>query len=234
MLTMTQVGAIVVAGGASRRFGSDTPKQFLQVSGKPLLAHTVSRIVSCHSIQHVVVVLPAYDFEFSCELMQPYLKGGHIDIVAGGANRHESVYSGLKQIQFNRDALVVVHDGVRPLVDEVITERVILGASKTGGAITAIPIVDTLKVVSEDMVISSTVNRLDHYRAQTPQCFRVGTLLDAFEQARRECFTGTDEASLLERCGIPVQVVIGSVRNIKVTNPEDLDLVRYFLSSDSI
>jgi 2-C-methyl-D-erythritol 4-phosphate cytidylyltransferase len=154
------------------------------------------------------------------------------DVVPGGETRQASVREGLSCLDPAPESLIAVHDGARPLVDTELIAAVIAKASELGGAIAAIPVIETLKRVSEAMAIERTVDRGRYYRAQTPQCFRYDLLTRAFEAARRDGFVGTDEAALVERLGATIQVVNGSERNIKITTPEDLARAEYYLRSE--
>jgi 2-C-methyl-D-erythritol 4-phosphate cytidylyltransferase len=229
---MANASAIIVAGGSGGRFRSETPKQFLSLSGKPLLAHTLSRFQACASIARIVLVLPREGFAAGREIMEPYLGTTPTDVVPGGETRQASVREGLSCLDPAPESLIAVHDGARPLVDTELIAAVIAKASELGGAIAAIPVVETLKRVSEAMAIERTVDRGRYYRAQTPQCFRYDLLTRAFEAARRDGFVGTDEAALVERLGATIQVVNGSERNIKITTPEDLARAEYYLRSE--
>lgn len=230
---MATASAVIVAGGAGSRFRSRTPKQFLSLLGKPLLAHTLARFETCDAICRVVLVLPREGFAEGRETMEPFVGAKPTEIVPGGPTRQASVKEGLSCLDFRPDSLVAVHDGARPLVDGGLITRVVEEASEHGGAIAAIPVVETLKRVSEEMMVERTVDRTRYYRAQTPQCFRYEILQDAFDSAGRDGVVGTDEAALVERLGVTIRVVAGSERNIKVTAPEDMAQAEYYLKAES-
>jgi 2-C-methyl-D-erythritol 4-phosphate cytidylyltransferase len=229
--------AILVAGGSGRRLGSTLPKQFLPVLGKPLLAHTLERFRSSGVIRSIVLVLPREGFERYRREMEPHLDGIDdeieievpVEVVPGGGTRQESVAEGLRAVPPGFDGLVAVHDGARPAVPAALIVHVVEAAAADGAAIAAIPVVETLKEVSEDLFIRTTADRARFYRAQTPQCFPCALLRRALERARVEGFQGTDEAALVERLGTPIRVVPGSEENLKVTTPSDLSLVEYYL-----
>jgi 2-C-methyl-D-erythritol 4-phosphate cytidylyltransferase len=224
--------AIIVAGGSGSRFGSSVPKQFLPVRGKPLLAHTVERLRSSPRIVGTIIVLPRDDFPSAKERMVPFVGEG-VTFVSGGRCRQDSTWEGLSCVEVSDHGLVAVHDGARPLVDSAMIERVVEAAAEHGAAIVAQPVVETLKEVSVDGDVLRTVDRSRLFRAQTPQCFRVDLLRRAFESAMRDGFVGTDEAALVERLGERIRIVEGSEHNIKVTSPEDLARVDYYLSEES-
>ncbi len=151
-----------------------------------------------------------------------------MEVVPGGRSRQESVSEGLGAVPTSYGGLVAVHDGARPAVPPELIVRVVEAAAD-GGAIAALPVVETLKEVSEELLIRRTVDRDRFYRAQTPQCFPCGVLRRALERAREDGFQGTDEAALVERLGVPVRVVLGSEENLKVTTPQDLARAEYYL-----
>ena len=226
---MATANAIIVAGGSGNRFGSDTPKQFLALAGKPLLAHTLARFDACAAVTRIVLVLPRDGFAGARETIEGFVGDKPTDIVPGGDTRQASVLEGLSALEPESESLIAVHDGARPLVDEELITRVVEKAGECGGAIAAIPVVETLKEVSEAMTIEGTADRKRYYRAQTPQCFRYGILREAIEVARRDGFVGTDEAALVERVDATIHVVAGSERNIKITTPEDMARAEYYL-----
>lgn len=221
--------AVIVAGGSGSRFGSGTPKQFCDIRGKPLLAHTIEVFEESGAIDRVVLVLPRQDFDESRRIMKPHFGPKLLDAVPGGDTRQASVWQGLSRIEKTYGGLVAVHDGARPLVQQEEIEGVVRAASVHGGAIVGVPVVETLKEVSQDMVITRTVDRCRYYRAQTPQCFRYEVLRNALEVATSDGFVGTDEASLVERLHAEVLVVPGNEQNLKVTTREDLEKVEYYL-----
>ncbi|MEW5724419.1 MAG: 2-C-methyl-D-erythritol 4-phosphate cytidylyltransferase [Thermodesulfobacteriota bacterium] len=218
-----EVAAIIPAGGLGRRYGPCTPKQFLYLAGWPVLAHTLSRFDQTTAVDQIVVVVPeGYEEEVMAKVVKPFGFTKVRQVVPGGETRQESVYMGFLALGDEVD-LVVVHDGVRPLVPPPVIEAVIETARETGAAIAAVPVRDTLKKVI-DGVIQDTLNREQVWQAQTPQAFERSCLAEGLAAARAEGFTGTDEASLVERLGRPVRVVPGAAENIKITMPEDLVL----------
>jgi len=224
--------AIVAAGGSGSRVRAPRPKQFLELMGKPLLAHTVTRFMRSPDIDRIVVVLPSHDFEQHVQLMTPWLSpGDDLKMVPGGDSRQDSVWNGISTIPLSFEGSVLVHDGARPLVSQEIIGNVVAAAKRFGGAIAGLPVSETLKEVGSDAVVVGTVDRRLYYHAQTPQCFRHRILRTAFDQARAEGFQGTDEAQLVERLGEKVHLVPGSVRNIKVTTREHLALAEHYLAS---
>ena len=222
--------AIIVAGGTGSRMKTPVAKQFMELAGKPLLAHTLSRFVECHLVGEIVVVLPRDGFREHAELMAPWKAASEsIKMVPGGEARQDSMANGLDSLSADYDGLVAVHDGARPLVDEELITRVIEMADVSGCAIAGLPVYETLKEVAEDGRIVGTADRHRLYRAQTPQCFRYEILRRALEQSRADGYLGTDEAALVERMGEPVRIVPGSETNIKVTTARDFEIAEYYL-----
>ena len=222
--------AIVAAGGSGSRVRAPRPKQFLELGGKPLLAHTVTRFVQSPDVDRIVVVLPSRDFEQHVQMMTPWLSpDDDLEIVPGGDSRQDSVWNGISTIPPSFEGWVLVHDGARPLVSSEIIAGVVAAGKKFGGALAGLPVDETLKEVVSGTVVG-TVDRRRYYHAQTPQCFRHRILRAAFERARAEGFQGTDEAQLVDRLGEKVHLVPGSVRNLKVTTGEHLALAEHYLA----
>lgn len=224
------IAAIVPAAGAGVRMEADRPKQFRPLGDRPLLVHTLQRLSDSPLIETVVVVVPAdWVAKARSELIEPYGLAKVGAVVAGGAERQNSVAAGLEALGPEVD-LVVVHDGVRPFVTEAMIADVVEAARAVGAAVAAIPVAETVKRVADGVVVE-TVSRDGLYRVQTPQAFRREVLAEALERARAEGVVGTDEAALVERFGRPVRVVAGSAVNLKVTSPEDWSLAESILSS---
>jgi 2-C-methyl-D-erythritol 4-phosphate cytidylyltransferase len=211
-------GVVVVAGGRGVRVGGGVPKQFLEIAGEPVLLRAARPFLDHPRIDSVVVVLP----EAIAESPPGWLAGLDLRIVAGGAERGDSVWNGLQALPDGVDR-VLVHDGARPFVDAALIDRV-LDACARDGAIAAVRVTDTVKEVGGDGVIVATPDRARLWRAQTPQGFPRDALTEAYRRARAEGVSATDDAAVFERCGWRVRVVEGSERNIKVTVPEDLAL----------
>jgi 2-C-methyl-D-erythritol 4-phosphate cytidylyltransferase len=209
--------------------GATVPKQFLQIGGREILARTLEVFEACVAIDDVWVVVAAEQCT-SCQstIVERYGFRKIRGVLAGGATRQESVWQGLRQVA---DAvnLVVVHDGVRPLLTEVLLQQTLKHASDYGAAIAAVPLKDTLKRVSAAGTVEATVPRECLWRVQTPQAFRHALLRRAFQHAWRQGLQVTDEAGLMEALGYPVQIVPGYEHNIKVTTPDDLIFCDAFL-----
>lgn len=224
------VTAIIAAAGAGRRMKSDRPKQLLTLDQTPILIYTIRKFDTCRLVNRILVAAPQESVEEVRKLVTSAGFSKPVSVVQGGARRQDSVAIAMQHLS-PETTIVAVHDAVRPFVTVQEIEAVILEADKSGAAVLAIPIVDTVKQIRKD-VIDSTLTREHLVLAQTPQVFRIEVLREAFERARRDDYYGTDESSLVERLGQPVAVVRGSERNIKITRPGDLALARFFLHEE--
>ncbi len=210
-----------------------TTKQFAELGGKPILLHTIERFAQVPQVDEIFIAVRETEVERLRELVAGQNARPKIHVIVGGDHRQASVSNALAQVSANADDVVLVHDAVRPFVDREIIESVIECAAKDGAAIAGVPAVDTVKQVertANGAIITSTVPRERVVLAQTPQGFRYELLKKAFDDAAHDGFTGTDEASLVERGGHEVAVVMGSPRNIKITTPADLELAEFYLS----
>jgi 2-C-methyl-D-erythritol 4-phosphate cytidylyltransferase len=223
--------AIIAAAGQSSRMGGKRAKQFLELAGRPIIIHTIQAFEACEAIQEIIVVLPPADVRGFSAIARPYNLGKVRALVPGGDTRASSVLRGLQALERQDKDIVAVHDGSRPLVTPAEITRTVQAAEVSGAAILAAPIVDTVKEV-RDGVVTATVPRNDLRRALTPQCFRYEILRQAYAQVDELDATLTDESSLVERLGIPVTVIEGSSRNIKVTRPEDLVIAEALLRTN--
>jgi 2-C-methyl-D-erythritol 4-phosphate cytidylyltransferase/2-C-methyl-D-erythritol 2,4-cyclodiphosphate synthase len=224
-----KVAAIIPAAGSGTRMGLSSPKQFFELEGTPILIHTLQVFQQVDAIGHIVVVVPQCNCSQVAELVQKYNLDKVFKVVAGGERRQDSVLAGLKVLPREIE-LVLVHDGVRPFVPVSVIEGCINKAEEDGAAMVAIPVKDTLKAVSPDGEIEHTIDRTGVWQAQTPQAARVELLRKAFTKAaENKSFVATDEAALLERINVPIKVVEGSEKNIKITRPEDIFLARSIL-----
>ncbi len=215
------ISGIVVAGGTGQRYGSDLPKQFLQLRGKPVVAHAVDTVAQIPGLERIVLVVPDPWLRHTRENVLPSLSARlDVQVVSGGPRRRDSVAAGLRLI--GEEGVVVVHDGVRPLASPELARRVTQAAHNSGAAICAVPLAETLKEVRCGLVVG-TVAREGLWRVQTPQAFDAGSLRQAHAAAPQE-FDATDDAVLVERLGHSVTIVEGDVTNIKITTEDDLRL----------
>lgn len=230
MWNKSKVGVIIAAAGAGRRMRADRPKQFLALEGVPILILTLRKFDASTAIDHIVVASPQDSVEEVRRMVEDARLSKRVTAVEGGERRQDSVAIGLENVEPGTD-LVAVHDGVRPFVSLDDIGRAVSAAERTGAAILAHPVTDTVKEVERD-VVKSTHRRERLVLVQTPQVFRTDLLIDAFDDARRAGYYGTDESSLVERMGHSVTLVHGSEWNIKITRPADLMLARFLLEEE--
>lgn len=230
--------AVIAAGGSGRRMGAAVNKLFLPLADRPLLAHTLEAFEAASSVGRVVVAARAEDGGACRELVDRYGFGKVVDIVAGGAERQDTVAAGLAAVAGYYEncegdggghTIVAVHDGARPLATPALIDRTVAAARRHGAALAALPARETVKVVDAAGRVENTPARDSLHYAQTPQAFRLAVLREAMEKAAEEGVRGTDEAFLVERLGHPVQVIEGEERNIKVTTPSDLAVAECYL-----
>ena len=219
-----KVFAVIPAAGLGKRFGAR--KQFLELAGKPLLIHTLDAFEKCLPVTGVCVAAPEAEIESVQKMILQYGLKKVVKIVAGGKERQDSVRLGFEALP--PCEIVIVHDGVRPLVTRDVIERTIQGASEFAGCVAALPVKETTKKVSGDF-IESTIDRSDLWSIQTPQAFRYDVFRRAVQKSVEDGFLGTDESMLVERIGEKIRVVPGSPYNIKITTPEDLQIAEAFM-----
>jgi 2-C-methyl-D-erythritol 4-phosphate cytidylyltransferase len=225
-----------MAGPATAKSRKEAPsKQFQELGGVPILIHTLRKLAAAPAVSEIIVALRGdeiagfrsqLDKQFSEILRKPVL------LVEGGEHRQDSVAAALASTAADPEDIILVHDAVRPFVTQPIIASVIDAAHKHGAAIAGWPAVDTVKQVertSDGALIKATIPRASIVMAQTPQGFRYSILKKAFDDAMAVGFLGTDEASLIERAGLPVMVVMGSPQNIKITTPADMGLAEFYL-----
>ncbi len=223
---MIQAAAIIPAAGSGTRMQASLPKQYLELSGRPVLIHSIAAFDHCAEIERIVIAVAADRLDSTRRLLEEYRLGAKTEVIAGGRRRQDSVRAGLDQLGDDID-IVLVHDGARPLVAGDVIRRCLDEAGRSGAAIAAVPVKDTLKRGDTDRRIAATVDRDGLWQAQTPQAVRLSLLRRAFAAAGD--VDVTDEAMLLEIAGIPVSLVMGSESNIKITRPEDLIMAEKLL-----
>jgi 2-C-methyl-D-erythritol 4-phosphate cytidylyltransferase / 2-C-methyl-D-erythritol 2,4-cyclodiphosphate synthase len=223
--------AVIAAGGTGTRMQSGVPKQFLEISGKPVLLRTVESIASLEEVTRIVVALPPEHIAEAEAMLRQI--GARMDIlcVAGGPNRQESVRCGVARVDANPD-VIMVHDAVRPACDRGLMLRVLRAAWEKGAAIPGLPATETIQRVSRRGRVLATPPREELYAIQTPQAFHSGILRSALDKAHTAGFLGTDESSVVRWAGHPVFVVPGSPDNIKITRPLDLEIAGRLLSEN--
>ena len=223
-----KAAAIIPAAGQGTRMGTAEPKQYLELGGIPILVHTVAAFTRSPDVCQTIVVVPeGWVTETHALLRTHSVDTSNVTVIKGGLRRQDSVYNGLSVVDKSL-SVVLVHDGARPFVSQELISRCYQTIQEHGAAIAAVPVKDTIKRQDAAAQIQATVDRNGLWLAQTPQGARLDLLRTAYEKNGRE--DATDEASLLERTGIPVQLVPGEERNLKITRPDDLEVARVLLN----
>ncbi|MFC4778074.1 2-C-methyl-D-erythritol 4-phosphate cytidylyltransferase [Paenibacillus sp. GCM10023252] len=219
-------GVVIVAAGRGTRMGTAESKQYLKLQDKPILVHTLEIFQGMDEVGEIALVVGEADQERCGRWVEEYGLTKVIAIAAGGRERQHSVVRGLAALSAG---WVMVHDAVRPLVTRDAVRNVCQEAQRTGAAVLAVPVKDTIKQVSEAGLIVATPDRRSLWAIQTPQAFRRELLERAHEEAEESGFLGTDDAMVVERMGASVTVALGDYTNIKITTPEDLPWAEYLL-----
>lgn len=224
------IAAIVLAGGSSRRMGKDVDKLFIKLGDAPLIAHTLARFQNCRAVKRVFLVVRG-DGRAQGEY-QRVVRDHRISkvqhIIAGGPERRDSVWNGLRALPAGVE-LVVIHDGARPCVPDMLIEKTIESAREFGSGIAACKVADTIKEVDADGKITATVPREKLWAAQTPQTFKYDLIVRAYQEAIAKGAPVTDDAAAVELLGEQVRVVESVSTNIKVTTPMDVEIARVLL-----
>jgi len=225
-----EICAIITAAGSGTRMGGSIAKQYLTLCGKPILQLTCEKFQKHPQIDSIIIVLPPSDCKAYAEIIQEWKVTKLHKIVPGDSERHLSVWQGIQALP-NDAEIVLIHDGVRPLIANDVITKSILAAQEYGAAVVAVPPKDTVKEVNGGVSVN-TLNRSGLALAQTPQTFTKSVIRDAFEYAFAHHAFSTDDAALVEQIGRRVQLVWGDARNIKITTPEDLKVAELFIEQD--
>jgi len=234
---MKRIAAILPAAGLGTRMGAETPKQFLELDGTPIVILSLRRIAACAEITDIIVATRGDEVGRLEERIKKEKFKQTVRVVKGGDSRQDSVAAALQEVG-NETEIVLVHDAVRPFVTVEQIARVIEEARRCEAAILGIPAMDTVKEVKraslpEDVaLITATVPRERVVLAQTPQAFATKLLKEAFARAQGDGVNASDEAGLVERMGHDVHVVLGSERNMKITKPADMELARFYVERE--
>lgn len=221
-MNLYKATAIIVAAGTGSRMKVSVNKQYLMLSGKPVLARTIEAFEKSEFISEIIVVINREDHkQFEDCILIPFKFLKITSVVDGGTDRQGSVYNGLKKVPSDTE-IVCVHDGARPFVTQDNIKESVMAARKLGAACTGVPVKDTIKQADECGIVEKTLDRRLLWAIQTPQAFKREVLINAHEKAILDGFRGTDDCVLVERLGLSVQMVMGSYSNIKITTPEDL------------
>ena len=214
--------ALIVAGGSGERLNEKTPKQFLLIKNKPILMHTIEKF--SHLDKIIVVISKNYITEW-IDLCKMYNFKINHKLVEGGKNRFKSVQNGLRHI--NNTGIVLIHDGVRPLISKKIIDTLIKKVSNNHGVLPVLPISESIRKINQST--SKSLNRKNYFKVQTPQCFIFENILKAYNQKYKQEFT--DDASVFEAIGGKIKTIEGEIKNIKITYPIDLNLAESLIDS---
>ena len=224
-----KVSAIIVAAGNSTRMGEiEKSKIFLEVKDNSIIEHTLNAFEVVEEIDEIIVVIREEDEEMFRKAIDLNKSSKIIKIVYGGDTREESTWNGLCEIDEETD-IIVTHDGARPFINSDIIRNVIYNVIENKAVITAVPVKDTIKIVEQGRNVKYTPKRSTLYLAQTPQAFMRDILLRSYELFKGEQFEVTDDASIVEKAGYKVQMIMGDYKNIKITTVEDVLIGKTFL-----
>lgn len=211
---------VIPAAGQGKRMNAGQNKQFIKLNDIPVIIHTLRVFDGDSNCRGIILVVNESELALFNDLISHYRIKNVRNVVVGGSERQHSVYNGLKALTLE-DGIVLIHDGARPFVKQTIIHELVKTAVEYNSAIVAVPVKDTVKLV-QDHVVEKTMERSSLWSVQTPQAFRLSLILKAHEEAAKNNYLGTDDASLVERLGEKVQIVVGDYENIKLTTPEDL------------
>jgi len=225
-----KVGAIICAAGASTRMSGKMSKQLIPLRGKPVIAHTINEFEKSSRISEVILVVNRGVIDYYKQnVVEKYNFKKIRKVVGGGINRQDSVYNGLLALSPYIE-IVSIHDGARPLVTTELIDKTIELLGDKSGIVVAVPAQDTVKIVGEDGIVVETPKRSLLWAVQTPQVFPFKLIKEAIERANEEGFVGTDDASLLERLGYKIHIVLGMKENMKITTPIDLTIAEVIMN----
>jgi 2-C-methyl-D-erythritol 4-phosphate cytidylyltransferase len=217
-----KVAVLIPAAGMGKRMAKDRQKQFLVFGDMPVLAHTLKVFEGIDEVNEIIIIVPRGEEEFCLtNIVERYKIHKVTKVIAGGKERQDSVYNGLKLLS-DDTAFVIVHDGVRPFISKDIIRKSIELAKEADGVVAGVPAKDTIKRVSNDMFVEATMNRQHLWLIQTPQTFKYKIINEAYNKAYINDYYGTDDASLVERLGYKIKVIMDNYENIKITTPEDM------------
>lgn len=226
------VTAIIVAAGRGNRMNSSINKVFMILGNQPILLYSILTFSACTEIDDIIVVAAPDEVEYVENLLEKVIGIKTWQVVAGGCERQYSIANALKSVSQETD-LILVHDGARPLVNKQCISRVVQVAREQKAAVSAVAVKDTIKIVDECGIVTGTPDRKALWSIQTPQGFNAELLRQAYDRAQQDGYLGTDDASLVERLGVDVNIVVGSYDNIKVTTPEDLTIAEALIKKEN-
>ena len=233
---MAGTSAVIPASGLGKRLNSPEGfrgKAFARIAGEPLIGYTLRAFQDCSLVDEIILVVRRDEIGPARRLVQSGDFSKVTAITPGGEVRQDSVRNGLAEVSPD-SRIIAIHDGARPLVTQATIASTIEAADTDGAAIAGVPVIDTVKSSLDGFFVTSTLDRRTLYAVQTPQTFQRNIIMDAYDRAYADCYYGTDDASLVERLGIPVRIVPGSYENIKVTTPTDLRIAEALLRQSEI
>jgi 2-C-methyl-D-erythritol 4-phosphate cytidylyltransferase len=223
--------ALIPAAGCGARMGSTIKKPYLQLNNRPVLYHSLAAFDRAPSIDRIIIaVTPGEEACCETDVVRKFAFKKKITVIAGGEVRQESVHCLLEQVPENT-ALVLIHDGARPLITVELIERALKETDQWQATVAAVPVKDTIQATDDAGFVRETLPREQLWSIQTPQTFALQLIREAHAKALRDGFIGTDEGSLVERMGKPVRIIMGAYDNIKVTTPEDLIIAEALLKN---
>ncbi|MEA2060213.1 MAG: 2-C-methyl-D-erythritol 4-phosphate cytidylyltransferase [Thermodesulfobacteriota bacterium] len=230
-----RISALILAGGKGCRMSAEQKKQYMDLAGRPVLQHTLETFANNPGVHDILLVVPEKDHNFCLTtILKPMGIDTRVELVCGGKERQNSVLNGLEALALKVDPgkknIVLIHDGVRPFAGHLLLERCIKGAVRHRACVPGLPVTDTIKKADHDGFVRSTVNRGHLFQVQTPQAFDLDLILRAHRKAAETGVLATDDGALVEQMGEKVFITEGVRKNIKITEPGDLDLAAFFLS----
>jgi len=228
---MEEVSVIIPAGGSGKRFGSEKPKQYLELDGVPIIIRTLLCFEKCEKINNIIIAVHGEWVDHLWDEVAKYKVNKVKDIVVGGKERLNSIDHALKSSYIDDKGIVLVHDAVRPFVSEHLINRIIAATEELGAAIPGLNPKETIKSADSDNEVISTLDRSILWSIQTPQGFKYSILKKAYKNAIESNFFGTDDSSLVEKIGQRVKIIPGEEQNIKITTPFDMTIASEILRS---
>ena len=223
------VAVVIVAAGSGSRMGTDIPKQFIEISGKPILAYTLEKFQNCPLVDEIIIVTRSDSIVLCKDISDIYGISKVSVITEGGETRQQSVCKGIGQLS-GKEGYVLIHDGARPMISLSTLEKCISATIEFGASAVGVPMKDTIKYTDDGKFITKTVDRSKLWLIQTPQAFEIKSIDECHKKAIADSFEATDDCMLAEHYGVKVALVEGEYENIKITSPQDLYIMEGLLS----